>query len=378
MKLDRTVLTVILLGCTSPDKDGARDPMGDVDAASGGVRGSGPGAAGGGSSGGDPAGAIAGAGGGSAGGGAGAASDGGAPDLDSDAAPDALAPGVDGARPDAPAAIRPRCPAGPFAAPAAGAGETVCADFKFSYNYNEGPTWIASQGAFFFSNYQHYVGKGGDIIKYTPGGQCEFFIRDVGCNGLAATPDGNLVGACHQTRSVVRFDVTTKQATTLADGYMGMMFQTPNDLVVHSNGTVYFTNPPFELGGRPAGVTIPIFRIDPRGMVTPVAEGRPANGIGLAPDESRLYALQGGMFDLDPAGVPSNQRALFAGGDGLAVDCAGNLYASGTIYGPDGKHLGTYPSGTNLAFGGADGKTLIVVGGGTRVRTVPMTVPGLP
>jgi len=292
-----------------------------------------------------------------------------------DAAPggrDAVAV-TDGAAPR-----RAVCPPGPFPTPMPGPAQTVCTDWKAAYNYNEGPTWIAEQGAFFFSNYQHYVGKGCDIVKYTPGGTCEPYIQGVGCNGLAVTADGNIVGACHQTRSIVRFDVTTKQATTVADKYMGQMFQTPNDLVVHSNGTIYFTNPPFELGGRPAGVTIPIFRIDPAGVVTPVAQGKPANGIGLSPDEKRLYALQGGIWDLDEAGVPSNQRGLFTGGDGMAVDCAGNLYASGGIFSAQGQRLGSYPGSTNLTFGGADRKTLFLVGPGTRVRTVQMNVPGLP
>jgi|tagenome__1003787_1003787.scaffolds.fasta_scaffold20886743_2 gluconolactonase len=296
--------------------------------------------------------------------------------------PDA-APPVDAGHPDSsPVEVTgPRaalCPPGPFPRPAPGAVETVCGDFKPSYNYNEGPTWVAERGAFFFTNYQHLVGKGGDIVRYTPGGSCELFIAGVGCNGLAVTPDGNLVGACHQTRSVVRFDLATRQPTTVADGYRGQMLDTPNDLVVHSNGTIYFTNPPFELGGRPRGVGIPIFRIDPAGGLSPVAEGRSANGIGLSPDEKHLYALQGGIWDLDPAGVPSNQRGLFTGGDGMAVDCSGNIYASGGIFSPQGERLGSYPTSTNLTFGGADRKTLLLVGPGTRVRTVAMNVPGLP
>jgi gluconolactonase len=273
---------------------------------------------------------------------------------------------------------RPRCPAGPFPAPTVGGEQTVCGDFAFTYTYNEGPTWVAAQNAFFFTNFAQFVGHGGDIIKYTPGGGCERFIAGVGCNGLAVTPDGNIVAACHQTRSVIRFDLATRQPTTLADGYQGQMLDTPNDLVVHSNGTIYFTNPPFELAGRPRGVGIPIFRIDPAGVLSPVAQGRSANGIGLSPDETRLYALQGGTWDLDPQGVPSNQRGFFAGGDGMAVDCAGNVYASGTIYSPTGQRLGSYPGGTNLAFGGADGKTLLIVGGGTRVRAVQLNLPGLP
>jgi sugar lactone lactonase YvrE len=109
-----------------------------------------------------------------------------------------------------------------------------------------------------------------------------------------------------------------------------------------------------------------------------VAQGRSANGIALSPDEKRLYALQGGIWDLDPAGVPANQRSLSVGGDGMAVDCAGNVYASGQIISAQGQRLGSYPGGTNLTFGGRDGRTLLVVGGGTRVRAVAMNVPGLP
>jgi len=66
-------------------------------------------------------------------------------------------------------------------------------------------------------------------------------------------------------------------------------------------------------------------------------------------------------------------------GDGMAVDCAGNVYLSGgAIRSPQGANLGTFPQATNLAFGGADGTTLLLVGSGTSVRTIAMNVPGLP
>jgi gluconolactonase len=277
------------------------------------------------------------------------------------------------------ASARNVCPAGPFPVPMVMSEQAVCATFTFPHTYNEGPTWVAAQGAFFFTNFIQSVGVGGDIIKYTPGGSCEVFIQGVGCNGLAATPDGNIVAACHQTRSVLRFDLATKQSTVVADRYQTQMLNTPNDLVVHSNGTIYFTNPPYELDGRAPGAAIPIFRIDPLGVLSVVAQGPFANGIALSPDERRLYALQGGIWDLDSQGVPSNQRALFASGDGMAVDCAGNIYASGVIYSPAGQRLGSYPAdGTNLAFGGADGKTLLIVGGGIRVRALQVNLPGLP
>jgi gluconolactonase len=271
------------------------------------------------------------------------------------------------------------CPGGAFPTPAVQSIKNVCEGFAFNYTFNEGPTWVASQNAFFFSNYVIRSPTGGDMIKYTPGGQCEIFIRDVGCNGLAATRDGNLLAACHQSRSVVRFDLATKQPSTIVDGYMGMMFDSPNDLVIHSNGTIYFTNPDFELGGRPPGLGLAVFRIDPAGVLSMIAR-TPCNGIALSPDESKLYVLQAGVWDLDAQGVPSNLTNLFARGDGMAVDCAGNLYVSGTIFSAAGQRLGSYasPGGTNLAFGGADGTTLLVVGADTQVRELQMNLPGLP
>jgi gluconolactonase len=188
------------------------------------------------------------------------------------------------------------------------------------------------------------------------------------------------VAACHQSRSVVHFDLTTKQGTTIADQYMGTMLDSVNDLVIHSNGSVYFTNTLYELGTRPVGVGLGVFRIDPLGSLSLVAQGQ-CNGIALSPDESKLYVLMAGVWDLDPQGVPTGKDAQAAmNGDGMAVDCAGNLYMSGTIYDPQGQVIGQYasPGGTNLAFGGPDGKTLLIAGIGLQVREVQMNVPGLP
>lgn len=253
----------------------------------------------------------------------------------------------------------------------------VCEDFELANTWNEGPTWVASQGAFFFTNFVVRSGSGGDIIKYTPGEGCEFFIRDLGCNGLAVSNDGNLLAACQETRSVLRIDLETKQTATVADSYMGTMLDTPNDLVQHTNGTIYFTNPTNELDGRPAGVGPATFRIDPSGEVSLIAEGD-CNGIALSPDETKLYVLLSGMWDLDAEGVPSNPEAMFTRGDGMAVDCAGNVYANGSIFSPDGENIGSWGNGTNLAFGGEDGQTLFVVASGAQLRELTMNVPGLP
>jgi gluconolactonase len=309
--------------------------------------------------------------------GSGGAGSGGAGDQD--AATD-LGAAVDGG-------IAPRrltCPAGPFDAPRAGASQAICGDFKFKYNWNEGPTWIASQNAFFFSNFVQGASGPGDIIKYTPGGTCETFITDVACNGLTASYDGNLVGVCQGSRAVVEFDINTKAPTTLAGMYMGQLLDSPNDVVAHSNGTIYFTNPTYELGNRPVGVGQAVFRLDPTrklNLIAKVSSNQP-NGIALSPDEMRLYVELDGsgveVYDLDSQGVPTSGPTNFTGGtDGISVDCAGNLYLSGGgIVSPAGMNIGNFPGGTMAAFGGSDGKTLIVVGSGTGLHIVQMNVPG--
>lgn len=275
----------------------------------------------------------------------------------------------------------PVCPEGPFAAPQAGTSTDVCGDFDYAHGYNEGPTWVEAQGAFYFSNFVQGAAGGdlsGDIIKYTPGGGCERVFEDVGTNGLAVSADGNLLGASHKTRSISKFDLSTKEITVVADRYMEQLLDSPNDLVEHSNGGIYFTNPVYELGGRPQGVGPALFWRAPGGTLTLLEQGV-MNGIALSPDETRLYVVNGGAFDLAADGTPGENSDFPLSADGLAVDCAGNVYLSGgSIRDPDGNEIGTFPGGTNLAFGGADRKTLFVVGGGTGAHVVPMNVPGLP
>jgi gluconolactonase len=270
------------------------------------------------------------------------------------------------------------CPPGPFPAPEVGETENLCQGFDFAFNYLEGPTWIKAQNALYFSNFNILEGTGGDIVKYTLGGQCEVFTSNVGCNGLAVGFDGKLLAACQQSRAVESFDLTTKASTLLASEYMGELLDTPNDLIVHSNGAVYFTNRLAELDGRPQGFGPAVFWIDPQGTLALIKTGD-GNGIALAPDEGHLYINNLTSFELDADGVPGTEGPNIVGGDGLAADCAGNLYTSGgQIISPAGENIGSFPGGTNMAFGGPDGTTLFVVAGGSDVRAVQMNVPGIP
>lgn len=311
----------------------------------------------------------------------------GPPDAGSDAAAGAVATGVGGAagsggQPPKVDGGTPAkqwsCPSGPYPLPQPGPARPVCGTFPFKYNWNEGPTWIAKQGSFFFSNFVIKAAGPGDMIKLTPStGTCETFITGNGCNGLAVAADGNIVAACQTPRALMYYDVATKQGRVLADMAGGAMLDSVNDVVVHSNGTIYFTNPIYELAGRPMGLGQAVLRIDPAGAIFVIARG-PANGIALSPDETRLYVVLQGVWDLDAQGIPSNPRAFPLGGDGIAVDCAGNIYDNaGVIHNAAGQEVGTFPGGTNMAFGGVDGRTLLVLRN-QMVETVQMNIPGLP
>jgi gluconolactonase len=286
------------------------------------------------------------------------------------------------------------CPPGPFPAPVGSNRQNVCPGFPLAHTWNEGPVWIASQNAFFFSNWERGTPDAaasyfnGDIIKYTPStGQCEFFVRDVGSNGLGIASDGNLLATSQLTRNVVEFDLVTKQSKVVADNYMGKKLNTPNDIIVHSNGTVYFSNPPFELGGRTEEMPPSVVRIDPAGAISLVETGGAPNGVTLSPDERRLYVAHNGMgirvFDLDPTGVPAPAPRPFTsvGTDGMSADCAGNVYLGngGPIIGPSGVQVGTIPGGggTMPRFGGPNGTTLLIAGPGKALASVTMNLPGL-
>ncbi len=253
------------------------------------------------------------------------------------------------------------CPAGPFPAQTLGDGVAVCEGFDFEYNYLEGPTWIASEGAFFFSNFPIGQYTGGNIVKFTPGGGCEVWLEDVGCNGLGVSPSGNLLAACQGPRAVMEYDLETKKGRTIATMADGKMLDSPNDLIARSDGNVYFSNRTAELGNRPKGLGEGLLRIDPMGAISVIQLGG-LNGVALSPDESKLHVVTMGTWALDAAGVPGQKGGPTPKADGFAVDCAGNIIIEAT----------------NSAFGGADLKTLFVVGPNTQTHTKTATVPGIP
>jgi gluconolactonase len=295
------------------------------------------------------------------------------------------------------------CPDPPFDAPLP-ASDVAATLIQDGFHFLEGPVWIDNPraldqplGWLFFSD-MIFAAAGPDgvppAVIYRHGDVIEPFIDPIGSNGLAVDREGSLFAATHDERSVSRIDLATKARTTIASTYGGDAFNSPNDLVVRSDGIIYFTDPTWQLGNRPQEIPFKgVFRIAPGGTeVSLVADdfGSP-NGIALSPDESTLYVADDSngqirAFSVASDGSTSGGEVLVTvvGADGMAVDCAGNLYVSSNqgirVFGSDGTDLGTITVGkkpSNAAFGGADRTTLFITAQDA-LYSVDLAVPGLP
>jgi gluconolactonase len=280
------------------------------------------------------------------------------------------------------------------------------------FQFTEGPLWVkdARGGHLLFSD-----PNANTIYRYSAAGELSVFrtpsgyrgadiaeYKQPGSNGLTLDRQGRLTIDQHGNRRVVRLESDGRE-TVLADSFDGKRLNSPNDLVYRSDGTLYFTDPPFGL---------PKFGDDPRkelpfsgvyrvknGRVELVAKDLAGpNGIAFSPDEKYLYVgnwdeqhkvvmrypvSTGGeigrgtvFFDMTSA---KGEDAI----DGIKVDVEGNLYVSGPgglwILSPQGTHLGTviaprHPH--NLAWGDDDGKTLYLAAQSGLYR-MRLNVPGI-
>ncbi len=268
------------------------------------------------------------------------------------------------------------------------------------FAWTEGPVWI-SQGAYLLfsdippnSIYKWKAGEGHNVYL-TPSGYTGDQPRggEPGANGLLLDAEGRLVLCQHGDRRMARLDAPLDSPepkfVTLAERYNGRRFNSPNDAVYHSNGDLYFTDPPYGLEGN---VDDPakeidfqgVYRLSSDGAVTLLTDelSRP-NGIAFSPDEQILYVSNSDpdraiwmAYDVQPDGAIANGRVFFDATqwvgerkglpDGLKVDETGNLFATGPggvlVFSPDGVHLGTIDTGqatANCAFGD-DGATLYI------------------
>jgi gluconolactonase len=298
------------------------------------------------------------------------------------------------------------CPAGPFASPLpANPSIQKLASVGDNNSFNwEGLVWVGD--ALLFSEIAG--NNSSQINRFVPGGSVQRgAFPNTGSNGLALDARGDLFLAAHDVGGISRLDLPAGTITRGTQTFNGMRFNSPNDLVLRADGNLYFTDPDFQSpSGRIQGDTR-VYRIAPaQGSQAPAISvvddsiDQP-NGITLSPDGNTLYVSGGSVlrsYALDAAGVATPiktfQQALQVP-DGMAMDCAGNVYAVENsarrirVFSADGTLLGTIgPDGfdnqglTNLAFGGLNRTTLFISGftqgaqGG--LYSVELNVPGLP
>ena len=242
------------------------------------------------------------------------------------------------------------------------------------FAWAEGPVWVRDGGYLLFSDVPRNV-----VFRWREGERTTEFLMpsgytgsaprggEPGSNGLTLDAQGRLVLCQHGDRQVARAGHDRK-FTVLAQYYNYRRFNSPNDLVYKSNGDLYFTDPPYGLIGKnqdPAKELAfnGVYRLTPAGEVTLLIRDLTyPNGIALSPDERTLYVAISDAenpvlmaYDVLRDGTVMNGRVFFdtkpisAGRkgvpDGLKVDRAGNLFATGPggvlVITPEGKHLGT-------------------------------------
>lgn len=258
----------------------------------------------------------------------------------------------------------------------------------------EGPVWIGD--ALYFSDFTFGPGFPSRIQRLGPDGTLTTALADSGSNGLAVDARGNIVAANHKAKGVSRVDLAGAKRILIAGRHEGKVFNSPNDVAIAADGTIYFTDPTFQRAAAPGGQDATrVYRVTPGGTVTVVEDGLAnPNGIALSPAGETLYVNGGGGGGVLRAypiegGVPGKGRDLVAGleaPDGMTVDCLGNIYVTEhtaqrvRVFSPAGKEIALIrvdANITNAAFGGADGKTLYLTGAGA-LWQLPLGLSGHP
>ncbi|HEX7451737.1 MAG TPA: SMP-30/gluconolactonase/LRE family protein [Polyangiaceae bacterium] len=302
----------------------------------------------------------------------------------------------------APASTAFKCPTGPFAALDIGAGKAARVpgappvdDFNKSHGNVEGPVWIGD--SLYFSEMTDGDLPPARILKLAPGGTVSVAVMDSGSNGLAVDAKGMLFAAVHKDGSVSQVALPSGPLTPVVSKYNGMRFTSPNDLAIRSDGTIYFSDPKYQNSANPQGAErLYWVTPGPTRTVTAVtgAPGTP-NGVTLSADEKTLYVSGSGLkkFTVNADGSLTNPTDVpgGSGGDGMVLDCSGNLYvATGNnvqiIMAAGGAAKAITVDGgasiTNVAFGAMDHKTLYVTAQGNQgqrgVFSIVLNVPGFP
>ena len=263
--------------------------------------------------------------------------------------------------------------------------------------FTEGPVWLPSEKKLVFSDIPN-----SKLMQWSEADGLSVYRDSEQANGNILDLQGRIISCQHKARNVIRIEADGS-TTLLADRFDGKRFNSPNDVAIRSDGTLWFTDPPWGLTGSHEIPGHWVYKLEPKTGRVEVVHKYLAmpNGIVFSPDESRIYIADTGghkrhpdpNFHKLPASIQCYEidnegnlgKKLFqiaSGSDGMAVDAQGNLYATHGgkvhIYDADGNERQQIdvPEGpANVCFGGDDHKTLFITAR-TSLYSVRMRVAG--
>jgi gluconolactonase len=267
--------------------------------------------------------------------------------------------------------------------------ECVATGFRFT----EGPVWIAEKKSLFFSDI-----PSNKLLELRTDGRVKTFRKPSGnSNGLTRDKEGRLI-ACEQGNRRVTRTEKDGSTTILTEAFLGKKLNSPNDVIVKSDGAIYFTDPSYGIKPDQQEQSVEgVYRLTPDGRELSLVAGdfsRP-NGLAFSPDERTLYIddsqrrhirafrvaddgslLGGTVFQDMNIEIPGSP-------DGMKVDVEGRIYCTGAggvwVFDSNGTHLGTIVTPekpSNCAWGGSDWRTLYITASAS-VYAIRVRIPGI-
>jgi len=263
--------------------------------------------------------------------------------------------------------------------------------------FTEGPVWIPKSNKLVFSDIPN-----SKLMQWTEARGLEVYLAESEqTNGNILDLEGNLISCRHRARDLVRTN-SAGELEVLANKFEGKTFNSPNDVAIKSDGSLWFTDPPWGLKGEREIPGNWVYCRQPDGKITVVSrELAMPNGINFSPDETRFYVADTGGHQLVPDPALRNAPAkvhifkvnpdntvsklpemIDAHSDGMCVDQQGNLYTTTAkgieIFDREGQPAGIIPvpeQPANVTFGGTDYKTLFITAR-TSLYSIQMAVSG--
>jgi len=254
------------------------------------------------------------------------------------------------------------------------------------FRWLEGPVWFADHECLYVSDVPN-----DSVLRWTPDGSVSVFRRPSGfANGHTRDRQGRLISCSHQGRCITRVELDGT-LTVLASHYRGKRLNSPNDIVCKSDGSIWFSDPPYgintdyEGGKQSSELPASLYRLDgATGTLTVAADDFDGpNGLAFSPDESLLYVAETGRqfdpearqyirrFNVDADGRLSGGDRFYkvdpGFADGFRLDEQGNIWSSAGdgvhCISPEGEMLGKILTGcvvSNVAFGGRNRSRLFI------------------